>query len=883
MDRNGCGDAGARPVVAGKGVDSVFRHLRDGARLACLLLLLAMAAPVAAMVHTVDPGDIPKLDADEGLLLVGVDTNYDLDSVRVKKDGAVFSSGLFRSIKAGQNAKLYVVPAGRYLWYQVAPFPSLIYTMKDKDEYHFDVVPGKITYAGDLVVRLTGVYTADMLVSNRGLRAMDWLEAQHPQLARSYEFVFAGHYPDPFPSFYRKERDSSTTTSADLSAVLAPPRPGALPMPIRDLWRASYIDDISLNPAGDLLVEAVHTKEKRWGLDLVDLRNRKVQRIAESEAPFASLNWSGDRMLLAGVPVRGGEQIVTLFRIADDADRSVVSQSIPVNGHVLASNYGVADEVLFESYAGEDTRVVVSQLYLGDRDSAKSFHPQLHGRLNVGVEKDLAWLADGHGRLRAAIARRDDRVVLMYGGDGHFSELLDLGEEDGFQPQALSYDGELIYGITDDGRGQRDLVEFDPHQRKVTRTLFSKPGVDIVAPALDDQNRAIGAMYYEGGRLVTEYFDAAQQHLADLLGHAFPGKTTLVGARSRDGSRLMLWVQGSDQPPMLYALDVVRGEAAVLDAASPWLEGKPFVPAEVLRVKSRDGLAIEAYLTLPPGPGKHPLVVHPHGGPVDVRDARLFDPEVQFLASLGYAVLQVNFRGSEGYGRAFREAGYRQLGTGIEDDIDVALQEALRRYPLDAQRMCIMGSSYGGYSALESTLRWPGRFRCAVSISGVSDRILSFTSSDYGNYAKGREAAARIKGDPIKDFDQMFATSPLYQYRDLQTPVMLVHGREDQRVDYEHARRLVRMLDMAGHKPVMLSFDDEGHGIQAIDHIDTTYTGIAGFLQQYLGIATPPVATAAPVSTAAPASTTAPASTASSLSSTVPVSTTAPASTPTSH
>jgi dipeptidyl aminopeptidase/acylaminoacyl peptidase len=410
-------------------------------------------------------------------------------------------------------------------------------------------------------------------------------------------------------------------------------------------------------------------------------------------------------------------------------------------------------------------------------------------------------------------------------------------DEAGFQPQALSYDGDLIYGVSDEGRAQRELVEFDPIRRKVTRTLFSKPGVDIVSVVLDERRRPIGAVYFESGKAVTEYFDADRQRFAGLLSQAFPDRTVTAAGRSRDGRQLLAWVQGSDQPAQLYHVDAARGEAALLDVAAPWLEGKHFAASQLLQVKSSDGLPIEAYLTMPAGEGRRPLVVLPHGGPVGVSDHLLFNPEVQFLASLGYAVLQVNYRGSDGYGKAFREAGYGQWGTRIEDDIDAAMQAALARHPLDPQRMCVMGASYGGYSALESALRWPQRFRCAISIAGVSDRVLLFSASDFGQSARRREHAERVIGNPLTELDQMLATSPLYHYRDLQVPVMLVHGGEDVRVDYEHSRRLVRMLNLAGRRPVMLSFDRAGHGIEDMDDIDKAYSGIAGFLRQHLGAA----------------------------------------------
>jgi dipeptidyl aminopeptidase/acylaminoacyl peptidase len=224
----------------------------------------------------------------------------------------------------------------------------------------------------------------------------------------------------------------------------------------------------------------------------------------------------------------------------------------------------------------------------------------------------------------------------------------------------------------------------------------------------------------------------------------------------------------------------------------------------------------------------------PHGGPIGVADRLHFEYDVQFIASLGYAVLQVNFRGSEGYGRAFREAGHGQYGTGIEDDIDAALQTALARYPLDASRMCILGTSYGGYSAMISSIRWPGRFRCAVSISGVSDRLLVFTASDTARTAAGRRTLVELMGDPREQQEALMTASPLYQYRKLTTPLMLVHGRDDRRVDFEHTRRLVRMLNLDHRPPVVLAFADEGHGLEGLQSTVIAWSGIAGFLRKYL-------------------------------------------------
>jgi dipeptidyl aminopeptidase/acylaminoacyl peptidase len=224
----------------------------------------------------------------------------------------------------------------------------------------------------------------------------------------------------------------------------------------------------------------------------------------------------------------------------------------------------------------------------------------------------------------------------------------------------------------------------------------------------------------------------------------------------------------------------------------------------------------------------------PHGGPIGIRNQRTFDPEAQFIASLGYAVLQVNFRGSTGFGRAFREAGHGQLGRLIEDDIDSAIQAALAAYPLDAQRMCMVGASYGGYSSMMAALRWPQRFRCVASMAGFSDRVLQFTASDSGRSAEIRALLETFMGNPHRELDEMLATSPLYRYHELDVPLLLAHGTEDLRVDYEHTRRLVRMLELAGRPPSVVTLYGEGHAMDSPHNRERLWQALAGFLRQHL-------------------------------------------------
>jgi dipeptidyl aminopeptidase/acylaminoacyl peptidase len=441
----------------------------------------------------------------------------------------------------------------------------------------------------------------------------------------------------------------------------------------------------------------------------------------------------------------------------------------------------------------------------------------------------------------------------VHGLDGQFREVMEVENDREFAPIRLSYDGERLYGFSEKDRPQRDLVEFDPAQGKIVRTIFSRPGVDLAGALFDDRRNPIGVRYYESGRLVSHYFDEENAKLGALLQKAFPGRTVATLYRSRDARKFLLWVDDSDVPPQIFHLDLDRRKAELLDEFYPHLAGRTMAPTHALKVKVADGTVIDAFLTLPRGEGKRPLVVMPHGGPVGIADVLHFNHDAQFVASLGYAVLRVNFRGSAGYGRKFEEAGRRQHGKGIEDDIDAAINAALSSHPLDPGRMCLVGTSYGGYSALISTLRWPGRFRCAVSIAGVTDRVLRFTASDGARSEEGRKLMIEAMGDPRQDLDAMIEASPLYQYRKLTTPLMLVHGRDDFRVDFEHTRRLVRMLNLDGRPPVVLAIAGEGHGFAKLKSMAIVWTGIAGFLRQHLDAvppttvpATTPAATGAP-------------------------------------
>jgi len=808
---------------------------------ACLLgalCLWALPAPAWARMQRVDPGEIPKLAPDEGLVLMAVDTSFELERVALNKDGKVFGEGTMSQLKPGRTFQLYVAPVGDYAWKRITLLTNYYgrwsVSLQDSDEFRFHVEPGRITYPGDLLVRSAGGTSTNVDMVNRSLAALDWLQSQHTQLQKQVPMQYVGHYPDPFPDFYRQVQARGSVPASE-PALAPPPAAGALPAATEVMLRRGRLNTTRLNPRGDLLAVQLQEGKDQWRVELIDLVAQTRLLLATSVTRFDRVQWTSDESLLLQATLTNGDESIQVLRAARDGKgvRQWTTIQLPRDGDVVAVLEDEPDVVLFESFA-DDGRPMVYRLPIVSQRMVDEARPRFVERLNMGLQNDVWWWADGKGRLRLAMVRRDgERVVMYRRDDGQYEEVKGFTDLENFDAVGLSYDASEIYALSDQDRGQRDLVAYDVATRRVTRTLFSRPGVDVESPIFGPHRSVVGVNYYRDGHLVSEYFGETDTRLAASLRAALPGSNVLVIDRSRDGNQAVVWVDAADQPGRLYHLDVTRHAMSLLDEDRPWLEKQPLAPTQMVAFKGSDGTPLQAFLTLPPGKAKRPLVVFPHGGPIGVADALEFDDETQFLASLGYAVLRVNFRGSDGYGRAFRDAGRAGYGTLIEDDIDAAINSVLASQPLDEHRMCVVGASYGGYSALVMAMRWPERFRCVASIAGVADRILFYTASDTAARSKGRAYLEKALGDPRTDAARMQDTSPLYHYDRIKVPVMLAHGLEDRRVDYEHTRRMQRMLVAAGNIPVGLTFKDEGHGFEQDNEVKL-WSGVAGFLRAHL-------------------------------------------------
>jgi dipeptidyl aminopeptidase/acylaminoacyl peptidase len=302
----------------------------------------------------------------------------------------------------------------------------------------------------------------------------------------------------------------------------------------------------------------------------------------------------------------------------------------------------------------------------------------------------------------------------------------------------------------------------------------------------------------------------------------------------------VLIFSASDRSPgTFYLLDVKKGRIEYIADRSPWIHPKEMSPMKPVRYAARDGLEIPAYLTIPKGSDGHdlPMVVVVHGGPWVEGDEWRYDPEVQFLAAHGYAVLQPNFRGTTRYGWKHFSAGFGQWGLAMQDDVTDGVKWAIAQGVADPKRVCIYGASYGGYATMMGLAKDPDLYRCGIDYVGVTD-IPLFLTMTWADYAKSEFMdydAHKMVGDPVKDAQRLHDTSPDQLAARIKAPVFMAYGAADVRVPIEHGIRMKNALDKAGVKYEWMVKAGEGHGYRDPANQKDFYEAMLKFLDRNIG------------------------------------------------
>jgi dipeptidyl aminopeptidase/acylaminoacyl peptidase len=447
------------------------------------------------------------------------------------------------------------------------------------------------------------------------------------------------------------------------------------------------------------------------------------------------------------------------------------------------------------------------------------------------------WGADHAGKLRYAIETDGVEQTYLYRADdsGPFKPVLKTTFRDQFVPQVFTADNRKLYVASNLGRDKVAIVLVDPATAKEEEMIYARDDVDVAGVVWSKARKRLAYANYQTWKNERYYLDPDAKELFERLEAKVPGYEVIVQSTTDDESGLIVAATNDRTQGTRYLYDRKHDRLTKLGDVAPWLPEAKMAAVKPIEYKSRDGLTIHGYLTVPHGatPKKLPVIVNPHGGPW-FRDGWGFNPEVQFLASRGYAVLQVNYRGSTGYGRKFWEASFKEWGFKMQDDITDGVQWLIREGIADPKRICIYGGSYGGYATLEGLVKTPDLYACGVDYVGVSN-LFTFMKTIPPYWKPFLGMMHEMVGDPEKDKERMRAASPALNADRIKVPLLIAQGANDPRVNKDESDQMVKALKARGIDVPYIVKDNEGHGFHNEENQFAFYEAMETFLDKYIG------------------------------------------------
>jgi dipeptidyl aminopeptidase/acylaminoacyl peptidase len=609
-------------------------------------------------------------------------------------------------------------------------------------------------------------------------------------------------------------------------------------LPLEDFFKDPSFDEILVSPSGKQ-VAALSKWKEHLNLYVIDVKTKRPTQLTGLDAmDVTDVRWVGDDRLIFTARDDGFET-GGLFAIDADGKNSralgrSIKQQVNEGSHVfrqtrLLGRYGEStDEIL----------VLSNERHEYDYDVYRM-------NVHTGVKKMVArnpghiqeWIADGSGAVRAGFGAegRDQFLIHREKADGDWREISRWDFEKGtIKPLAFDQSNQLLYVLSSLGRDTAAICLYDPATGKIVRELFADSIYDMADVIISRVDHSLLGYRYFGEKPEFVWTDPSMNKFQTLVDQELPGTKNIFYSLSRDHTWVVIAAISDRDPGTFHILNTRN---LTMEKLVSRMEGiKPAQMAEMksIQYQARDGMTIHGYLTLPAGKDAHnlPLIVNPHGGPW-VRDEWGFNPEVQFLASRGYAVLQMNFRGSTGYGRKLLQAGYGQWGLSMQDDITDGVRWVIGQGLANPKRVAIYGASYGGYATMAGLAFTPELYCCGINYVGVTDiELLLKTIPDAWEATRAQMEA--MTGNAKSDRERLRATSPLLNADRIRVPVFFAYGEMDDRVDMKHATKLASKLK-DNHVPIeWMVRSDEGHGYRHWKNKIEFYQTAAKFLADNL-------------------------------------------------
>lgn len=610
-------------------------------------------------------------------------------------------------------------------------------------------------------------------------------------------------------------------------------------LPVEHFFRHATFSDLSFSPDGKsiALLESIKGRQNLVVLDLAT--NRKTLLTDLKQQDVAAYTWVSSSRLAFILDTEGNE-FFGLY-VVDRDGKNFRELSGTLGSQRGKGKYNPVQLRLFARIEGDDDRILV----LGNERF--TYFPDVHrvdlrtGRRTMVLANPgnvSGWMPDRAGVVRIGVVSEPGRTRLIHRANEEAEwESLREGDALNLEWDPLGFDGDnrTLFIAVNDGRGPAAIHRFDTATKQLDPTpVLADPTYDVNGIRYWRSTGKVMALFYQADKPKTHWLDPKGARYQAIVDQALKTTRNVINEATPDGQILLVYAYSDREPGVYYLMDLGKKQIQEIAVTRDWLDPQQMAEMKPVRFKARDGLDVHGYLTLPAGrePRGRPLIVLPHGGPFGIRDTWGFNPEVQFLANRGYAVLQVNFRGSGGYGPAFEQAGYRKWGREMQHDLSDAVSWAVAEGYADPKKVVIMGASYGGYAVMAGLTFTPELYCAGVNIVGVTDLDVLF-NNDSSWPAVRRESYALRIADPRKDAELMQAISPVHHAAAIRVPVFMAYGENDPRVDLQHGYRMERALKKEGKTYEYFLRKDEGHGYRKEENAVELYRRIDAFLKRH--------------------------------------------------
>ncbi len=603
-------------------------------------------------------------------------------------------------------------------------------------------------------------------------------------------------------------------------------------IPIEEFFRNSEQTAFGISPDGNHIAFMSPYKSRMNIFVRGIYASESTQLTFEEERDIAGYMWANNSRILF-MKDDGGDENFQLYGVnIDGTDIRPYTKMKGVRTHILDELEEVDDEILIET--NQRNPEIFDPYRLNLKTGEMTMLAENPGNIQ-------AWMTDHDGKLRIAFSIVDgveQEMLYRETEDEDFRPVIRTSYKEDVAPFVFTADNKNVYAVTNLGRDKSALVLMNPATAEELEEIFTNDEYDISGLGGSNLRKKLTSVSCSGHKdAIRHFFDDDARKLNERLTEIFKGyKFGIISTNKAEDISIV--AVGNDRTRGFYYLfDEKTDKITQIAELSPWIKEEELSEMHAVTYNTRDGLKIEAYLTLPNAYNLEtaknlPTVVIPHGGPW-ARDYWGYDSEVQFLANRGYAVFQMNFRGSTGYGRKFKELSYKQWGQTMQDDITDGVMWLIDKGFSDKNRIAIYGGSYGGYATLQALVKTPELFACGVDYVGVSN-LFTFLNTIPPYWKPMLEMMYEQVGNPETDREMLTENSPALNADKIVRPLFIVQGANDPRVNKAESDQMVEALRKRGVNVDYMVKDNEGHGFHNEENRFEFYHAMEKFFAKYL-------------------------------------------------